>query len=423
MRAVLCAVVLLLACSRGPDSGTPGRATAPLEPTTRDSAGGTIHEHPGDAIDRAPEIVIESAATALLSGDDELTDVTGVMGLSRLADGRFAGFDGSTRAVRIFSAEGVSLASYGRRGEGPGEFRGVERIVILPGDTVLVTDWTAQRVTLVHPDEGIGRIEAIPSRGIGQSFQVVGAMSTGEWLMQPTSSRLLMRNAGLTPDTARQLMPIGVYRSGSGAATFDTIVVQHAPPLRRFPHRNSGTTETMEGPARFAAWPIAGVWDGLAVTNSNEDWQLRVYDATGAVRRIVRFDRPREPLTPGLRDSLIAQQVEGVREMVAKNPQMARFENPDDAEFNARNAAWSDSLPPFLQVVPSGGRVLWLWEHQFMRDHATTLLAIATDGRLLGRLTIPTGSRLAGIGDDYVALRTENDDGIATITVRRLVMP
>lgn len=414
---------LLLACTAAPEAGDVARATAPLEPATRDSAGVTIHEHPGDAIDRAAEITFDSTPLAVIGSQDFENDVTGVFTGVFLPDGRLAGWDGQAGALRIFGADGTQLASFGRRGEGPGEFRGVERVVLLQGDTILVSDWVAQRVTLVHPDGGIGRIETVPTRGTAQAFQVAGVMADGGWLMLPTSTRLLMRNAGPEPDTVRQPLPAGVYRTGSGAAAFDTIVVQHSPRLVRFTNRRGSETETMEGPPRFAAWPIAAPWDGMVVTGSNTDWQFLAYDAEGALRRIIRFNRPLEPVTPEKKDSLVAAQVQSVREMVARDPQMARFENPDDAEFNARNAVWAKSFPPIDGVPPSSGTTLWLLQRRTAREEPTRLLAIAPDGRLLGRLTVPPSERILAVSDDRIAVRSENDDGIGTITVRRIVMP
>ncbi len=49
----------------------------------------------------------------------------------------------------VFSADGAHLATIGRRGAGPGEFRGLSSMTLLPGDTVALTDNGNQRMTLV----------------------------------------------------------------------------------------------------------------------------------------------------------------------------------------------------------------------------------------------------------------------------------
>jgi hypothetical protein len=400
--AAATSLLFFLACG-GEAAEAGDRATAPLEPTTRDSSGVTIHEHPADALERAPLITMDSVPLAVIGDDTEANDVSSIHYMAFLSDGRVAGFDGRAGALRIFGVDGAAAGSFGRRGEGPGEFRGVERVVRLPGDTLLLTDWVARRVTLVHPDTGILRLEAAPTRGVRQSFVVAGVLSGGEWMFVPSAVRLLHRSAGPEPDTTRQPLPIGLYRSGSAA--------------------EQGTTETVEGPRRFSAWPFGLVWEGLPVTVPNDSWRLLVHDGTGTLRSMIRINRPRIAATAGFKDSMVADQIEQIRKLLEAQPELARYENVDDAEFNARNAPWVDSLPPFGTEVSSAGKLLWLETLRFKREMPAVLLAFHPDGRLMGRLTVPGEGRILAIADDRIAVRTENDDGIARIQVYRLSVP
>jgi hypothetical protein len=349
--------------------------------------------------------------------------VSSIHYMAFLGDGRVAGFDGRAGALRIFGVDGAVAGSFGRRGEGPGEFQGVERVVRLPGDTMLLTDWVARRVTLVHPDTGILRLEAVPTRGVRQSFVVAGVLSNGEWMFVPSAVRLLHRSAGPEPDTTRQPLPIGLFRSGSGAEHLDTIIVQISPALTQFPSREGGTTETVEGPRRFSAWPFGLVWEGSPVTVPNDGWRLLVHGGEGALRSVIRINRPRTAVTAGFKDSMVVDHIEQMRRLLEAQPELARYENVDDAEFNARNAPWVDSLPPFGTEVSSAGKLLWLETLRFKREMPAVLLAFHPDGRLMGRLTVPGEGRILAIADDRIAVRTENDDGIARIQVYRLSVP
>lgn len=62
----------------------------------------------------------------------------------------FVGDFGSDR-VHVLSADGSPLATVGRRGKGPGEFRSITNVQVLPGDSLLVFDRDLARVTIFAP--------------------------------------------------------------------------------------------------------------------------------------------------------------------------------------------------------------------------------------------------------------------------------
>jgi hypothetical protein len=66
----------------------------------------------------------------------------------RLSDGRIAVVNQGTDEVRFYDGQGRYLASVGREGDGPGEFRNVRRVWELPGDSLLVWDRRQQRFSL-----------------------------------------------------------------------------------------------------------------------------------------------------------------------------------------------------------------------------------------------------------------------------------
>jgi hypothetical protein len=67
-------------------------------------------------------------------------------------------------AVRLFSQAGASVGSFGRRGEGPGEFQSLFRLG-WHGDTVWVVDHLHSRISYISPSLEPGRIEShLPRR-------------------------------------------------------------------------------------------------------------------------------------------------------------------------------------------------------------------------------------------------------------------
>lgn len=66
----------------------------------------------------------------------------------RQADGTLLVADGGSLEVRWYDTEGKPVRAVGRRGEGPGEFRGPLSLLPWPGDTVAVLDHGQRRLTL-----------------------------------------------------------------------------------------------------------------------------------------------------------------------------------------------------------------------------------------------------------------------------------
>ena len=63
-------------------------------------------------------------------------------------------FDSQANHVRVFDATGTYLATFGREGEGPGEFSRAETIAVLPGGRLLVRDPGNMRVQVFDPASG-----------------------------------------------------------------------------------------------------------------------------------------------------------------------------------------------------------------------------------------------------------------------------
>ena len=77
----------------------------------------------------------------------------------RLADGRIVVADGDSKQLRWFDAGGGYLQHVGRRGEGPGEFRGVMHLIAWPGDTIAVLDPGLLRLSIFDLNGGFVRAQ------------------------------------------------------------------------------------------------------------------------------------------------------------------------------------------------------------------------------------------------------------------------
>ena len=340
----------------------------------------------GEAFDGDPAAQFETVMAVLPLGD------TAVAVINR----------GAESNVRIFDIEGRHIRSIGRTGEGPGEYRQPVPGPLLPGDTVAILDITQSRLVLLPVDGGTPRSIRIQGEGPMPAFPL-GAGQDGR------SERVLIRTdmfdrapQGWSEDSVKvaavdltngELIPLGSFHEE-----------------RRFMAGNS--INTLGYGSRGVLVPH-DEWLGWLETGPGE---IRFYDQTGDLRRIIRFTTPREPVTAAQRDTLIARQTRSWDRMVASNPGLAdRLQPPTALEF-------AEFLPRVISVtrVPGGYLVGDGRSEPGVNDRVTLTPWFDEDWKPLGfiRSDLDMG-RITGVGDELIWLRNSDDLGITTVSAWR----
>jgi hypothetical protein len=150
-------------------------STEPAEPpsfTVRDSANVRI------ALSTDSSWTVERAWTVAARPSLEIGSGAGaefgrVVGAVRLGDGRIAVADGQTLDIRVFSADGGLLERFGGRGSGPGEFRRLDNLARIRGDSLVGRNDGLYRHEIYAADGSYGRTVTAPPAG-GQPAPVVG---------------------------------------------------------------------------------------------------------------------------------------------------------------------------------------------------------------------------------------------------------
>jgi hypothetical protein len=411
--AVSCVLLLVAACSS--DAGDPGTvATGPIEPTTRDSGGVAVHEHPGDAIDRAPRFSLDTLPLATLGvGSEE--DLSRVFHVRLFPDGRIVFYDDATGALRLFSAEGTQLVSLGRKGEGPGEFQYVSALVLAGGDTVAIHDPGLSRVTLINLASGDARMFSVPPMGMFVSYALIGRAPSG-WFFAPTGYAVNGPPEFATNGVRPTVAIAQLAESAGAAGTWDTVGTTLGLELIRHRMEMGGQAREMSSARHFAPQGMIAGWsDGSILVSDNERWELRVLGDRGALRSVIRVARSRRATGPATLDSLMAVLRQSVSGAVQATPEMV------EALLAAERAKpMVDSLPPFAAVYPTPGDVMWLAEYLAPGDPEAYFTAIDRQGRIVGRLALPAASRAMAFGTDRVLLRLADADGVVRFVVQRI---
>jgi len=139
---------------------------------------------------------------------------------------------------------------------------------------------------------------------------------------------------------------------------------------------------------------------------NTDQYELASYTADGTLRRIVRREYTRLPVTSGDVDRYREEQIEAAR------------------------AFWQDLFPhvTFPQTMPAYRRLLvdsdgffWVEEYRRPGDDVPRWTVFAPDGQLLGTLTLPTGTHVFEIGTDYVLGRWQDQLDVEHVRVFSLL--
>ena len=419
-------VALLMSLACGGTATDREVATAPLDPVRSDSAGVTLLRHEAGSIDRAPRLTIDSAPLAEIRGsaEDESADISTIIPVLFLEDGRLVGRDRQRQVIVVFSADGAERQEFGRQGSGPGEYGFVGGIVPADDGALLVHDFRNGRLSRFDPTTGPGQ-EYPLAQPIGAGGSQPIAMVGGKILMY-----------GMNFQGGDSPAPPGVK-----AVLFDPVTDQ----ARRI--FTTGPDETEEDAPRMVtgaggavmavramsftaleAMPTVFGWNGQYVITDANRFLLEWRDTSGAVRQQMRIDHPRRPVTDAVWNAYADQVIGQITGTVASGmgvTMMVGGGTPDTAMMRRDILAQphADSLPAFERTQVSANGTLWVLDYPVPGEDGWAATAIASDGRILGRIVESTGTAPVAFGNDRLVFRSEDDLGIATLVVRRVVFP
>lgn len=134
----------------------------------------------------------------------------------RQTDGTLLVADGGSREVRWFGTDGAPVRAAGRRGEGPGEFRGPLSLLPWAGDTVAVLDHGQRRLTLFGSSGDVVRTHTdTPADSV--------ALPWRPWMARRTVVFGAAGGAEQCVRSALQVMPLHPAEEGIRFLTMDDV--------------------------------------------------------------------------------------------------------------------------------------------------------------------------------------------------------
>lgn len=314
------------------------------------------------------------------NASEHLTDgVSGVSRVVELPDGRLAMVDLVGPALVIFDPTTGTRIRSGRRGDGPGEFRHPQPVLLLYPDTIAIAERLSRRLHLFTLDGAFVRDASMPA----------GPFYVTATVFSDTTGTLIIINQGdLGREAAgEQVDSIAIMRGRPDGQEADLIWSLGVQSWRRVPKE---VGETLLRPV-FGDTDASGVAaDGRVFRVSAARQMLQVWQ-DGVVRDLGQaWGLSRMPITTADRDSVTL----------------------------AMNAIpfYRGVKPPFAAQRAVIGRVhvafdgeVWV-ELTAPRDGKLVYRVIQSDGHHRYDVALPAGTAVIGFGRAHVFLRRTTDD-------------
>ena len=338
----------------------------------RDSAGIRIVENRGPAwqgsrgwrVSRGPSLTI-----GVLEGPEEY-QLFRARSAIRLDDGRIVVANAGSSELRFYDSEGRFLVAVGGEGEGPGEFSEyMGAIWRAHGDSMVVYDYAnGMRLSVFDENGTLGRSFRLDAPGT--SFALADDLIWGTTVISTAAIFTGDRADGLRRDST-------LYRSHSlDGALLDT--------LGRFPGDEIFTQSMGEGNVLALSVPFGRRSQSAAAGDywyfgSGDRYEIRGFDRSGALRRLIRRDVVNRAVTQDLVERLRARTAGTMR----------------------RDIPIPETMPAYGAFLGDPDGNLWVQEYRVEGEPARWAV-IDASGRFLGIVELPAPGRVTEIGRDYV---------------------
>lgn len=321
-------------------------------------------------------------------------------------DGSVVVADGGSAEIRAFGADGEHLWTQGGEGDGPGEYRAPSRLLVLAGDSVAVYDGESRRVTVVGPGGAVAR-SFVPEVPDGASMAAPDVVVTPDrWV-----SRGGVRFSGDVPPSGTIAPPMPYFWSGPDGTALDSVT-----------SLPTGARLIQQSGSGIGVWTVPFSLDGqlaggggrlITAAPTAPLWTAR--DSTGRVVQVVSFPAEARPVGNDAWEAALAAAIPedaDARRRQAVTEAYAAMERPEEQPViqelivDDEGHVWLEGFrPPGAEAEPSRW---WVFDEA---------------GRLLGRVSLPTGLEVQAIGGDRIVGVARDELEVERIQVHRLRRP
>jgi len=161
-------------------------------------------------------------------------------------------------------------------------------------------------------------------------------------------------------------------------------------------------------PQILGAFPVLTVHENHVYVGIGDTYEIRMYTRDGEPFRVLRLDRPGQPVTPAIRSQW--DQFE-----------RARIRQLGMLSERSSERAFATILPQFRQFLVDADGNLWVEDYRLPWEEGSLWITFDSSGALLGEVTVPSGMRLIEIGPQQILAAKEWDEQSTVVSIHRLV--
>lgn len=319
----------------------------------------------------------------------------------RLADDRIVVADGGSKMLKFFDSTGELVGTAGGPGEGPGEFRRLENLSLLQGDTLVVWDLWQARVTTFAPNGQATRSTRIGTTSGSPAGNIIGVFDDGSFLARAFITIGDDPPSGLRrdPSPLLHLAPDGTLADSLDAVPGGEAFYQ---PI------DGGFSVYLPPFARSTELVAAGNYLYLGDTGRPE---IRVQRPDGSPVRLIRWAEPGRPVTA-------TDAAQARRWILERND--SEFRRPH-VERMLREVPLPERMPAFFHILVDSEAHLWVAEYRTPWDEGDIeWLVFADNGRMVARVYLPELFRPTHIGTDFILGIATDEFDVEQVRLYRL---
>jgi len=352
------------------------------QPVRRDSAGVEIVENgkatslPKWTLGARPSLDLGSVTG---NPDQEFSKVAAAL---RLADGSICVVD-EAPSLRLFSSDGQLKLNVGRKGRGPGEFILPRDAWLMPGDSILLFDVLARRLTVFTKEGEYARDFRLTPPSGSPGVTPKGLFGPHDLLAVGYFVGTVQRGSVTRNSTAPV---VGFGMSGEDPRE---LVVVPSPESWHPPTSSRGGVAGSVPPVPFLRGTGVLTAGQFAVVAPYDTYELRLFDNTGRLRRIIR--RAADPVR--VTDADVKAFID--RESRRNPGSRAGLERV------AREAPIPKTMPAYGQILSGAGNI-WVEESRPASESDVMWTVFSVDGQAIATVLTPEDLEILDIGHHHV---------------------